>query len=378
MQELQGKTTYGTMVIKCKAAVAWEPNKPLVIEEIEVAPPQANEIRIKMVATGVCHTDLYHLFEGMHEGGFPVVLGHEGAGIVESVGPGVTEYQTGDTVIPLFLSQCKECRFSNFVFLSRFTCKGKKLLQFVGTSTFSEYTVVNQMAVAKIDPAAPLDKVCLLGCGICTGFGAAVNVAQVEPGSTCAVFGLGAVGLAAVMGCHFAGAKKIIAVDINPEKFEMAKVFGATDFVNPKDRSKPISEVIAEMTNGGVDFSLECVGSVGVMRSALESCVKGWGVSVIVGWTDLCDFAARPIQLIAGRTWKGALFGGFKSRDGVPQMVQSYMDKKVKLDEFITHNMPLAQVNDAIELMKNGKWYIYILYVYIIEDLQTELYKDKH
>ncbi|XP_020500277.1 alcohol dehydrogenase 1 [Labrus bergylta] len=369
-----GKMATASKVIKCKAAVAWEPNKPLVIEEIEVAPPQANEIRIKMVATGVCHTDLYHLFEGMHEGGFPVVLGHEGAGIVESVGPGVTEYQTGDTVIPLFLSQCKECRFcknpkSNHCEKgwiadrqgemspaeSRFTCKGKKLLQFVGTSTFSEYTVVNQMAVAKIDPAAPLDKVCLLGCGICTGFGAAVNVAQVEPGSTCAVFGLGAVGLAAVMGCHFAGAKKIIAVDINPEKFEMAKVFGATDFVNPKDRSKPISEVIAEMTNGGVDFSLECVGSVGVMRSALESCVKGWGVSVIVGWTDLCDFAARPIQLIAGRTWKGALFGGFKSRDGVPQMVQSYMDKKVKLDEFITHNMPLAQVNDAIELMKNGK-----------------------
>lgn len=361
-------------VIKCKAAVAWEPNKPLVIEEIEVAPPQANEIRIKIVASGLCHTDLYHLFEGMNKNGFPAVLGHEGGGIVESVGPGVTEFQPGDKVIPLFISQCKECRFCKSPKTnqcekgwssdrpgemtpaeSRLTCKGKKVLQFMGTSTFSEYTVMNQIAVAKIDPAAPLDKVCLLGCGVCTGYGAAVNTAKVEPGSTCAVFGLGAVGLAAVMGCKAAGAKKIIAVDINPDKFEKAKVFGATDFVNPKDHSKPISQVLSEMTDGGVDFSLECVGNVGVMRAALESCVKGWGVSVLVGWTDLYDFSARPIQLISGRTWKGSLFGGFKSRDGVPQMVKAYLDKKLKLDEFITHNMPLDQVNDAIELMKHGK-----------------------
>ncbi|XP_038130631.1 alcohol dehydrogenase 1-like [Cyprinodon tularosa] len=361
-------------VIKCKAAVAWEPNKPLVIEEIEVDPPQANEVRIKIVATGVCHTDLYHLFEGMHKEGFPVVLGHEGAGIVESVGPGVTEFQPGDKVIPLFISQCRECRFCKSpktnqcvkgwaadrydvmaLEETRLSCKGKKLLQFLGTSTFSEYTVLNQIAVAKIDPAAPLDKVCLLGCGVCTGFGAAVNTAKVELGSTCAVFGLGAVGLAAVMGCKFAGAKRIIAVDIKPEKFEKAKVFGATEYVNPKDHSRPISQVLAEMTGGGVDFSLECVGNVGVMRSALESCVKGWGVSVLVGWTDLDDFAARPIQLIAGRTWKGTLFGGFKSKDGVPEMVKAYLDRKVKLDEFITHNMALGEVNDAIELMKHGQ-----------------------
>uniref|UniRef100_A0A668S720 Enoyl reductase (ER) domain-containing protein n=1 Tax=Oreochromis aureus TaxID=47969 RepID=A0A668S720_OREAU len=360
--------------IKCKAAVAWEPNKPVVIEEIEVAPPQANEVRIKIVATGVCHTDLYHLFEGMHKDGFPAVLGHEGAGIVESVGPGVTEFQPGDTVIPLVISQCRECRFcknpkanqcdkgwaadSHDVMAlaeSRFTCKGKKVLQFMGTSTFSEYTVMNQMAVAKIDPAAPLDKVCLLGCGVSTGYGAAVNTAKVEPGSTCAVFGLGAVGLAAVMGCKAAGAKRIIAVDINPDKFEKARVFGATEFVNPKDHNKPINEVLAEMTNGGVDYSLECVGNVAVMRSALESCIKGWGVCVLVGWTDLHDFAARPIQLIAGRTWKGSLFGGFKSKDGVPEMVKAYLNKKVKLDEFITHKMTLGQVNDAIELMKHGK-----------------------
>nr|XP_046267853.1 alcohol dehydrogenase 1-like [Scatophagus argus] len=362
-------------VIKCKAAVAWEPNKPLVIEEIEVAPPEANEVRIKIVATALCHTDLHHLFKSMGKEGFPTVLGHEAAGIVESVGPGVTEYQPGDKVIPLFISQCRKCRFCmspktnqceqawkgtsrpNVMAPpeSRFTCKGQKVLQFTGTSTFSEYTVVSEMSVAKIDPAAPLDKVCLLGCGICTGYGAAVNTAKVEPDSTCAVFGLGAVGLAAVMGCKAAGAKRIIAVDINPDKFEKAKVFGATDVVNPKDHDKPISQVLAEMTNGGVDFSLECVGDVGVMRSALESCIQGWGVSVIVGWTDLEDFSARPVQLIAGRTWTGSAFGGFKGRDAVPQMVKAYLDKKVKLDEFITHRMTLDQVNDAIELLKHGK-----------------------
>ncbi|KAG7510248.1 alcohol dehydrogenase 1 [Solea senegalensis] len=361
-------------VITCKAAVAWEPNQPMVIEDIEVAPPQANEVRIKIVASAVCHTDLYHLFEGMHEDGFPAVLGHEAAGVIESVGSGVTEFQPGDKVIPLFIAQCRECRFcknpnsnqcekgwaaDRYDVMStedsRFTCKGKKVLQFMGTSTFSQYTVMNQMCVAKIDPAAPLDKVCLLGCGVCTGFGAAVNTAKVEPGSTCAVFGLGAVGLAAVMGCKFAGAKRIFAVDTNPDKFEKAKVFGATDFLNPKDHAKPVSAVLAELTGGGVDYALECVGNVGVMRSALESCVKGWGVSVLVGWTDMHDVAARPIQLIAGRTWKGSLFGGFKSKDGVPEMVKAYLDKKVKLDEFITHTMTLAQVNDAVDLMKKGK-----------------------
>uniref|UniRef100_A0A3Q1H568 Alcohol dehydrogenase 1-like n=1 Tax=Acanthochromis polyacanthus TaxID=80966 RepID=A0A3Q1H568_9TELE len=327
---------------------------------------------VQIVATALCHSDFHYLVEFTPKENFPIVLGHEAAGIVESVGPGVTEFQTGDKVIPLYLSQCRECRFckspkSNHCENSappvpikaepdyRYTCKGKNVLQFLGTGTFSEYTVMNQIAVTKIDPAAPLDKVCLLSCGICTGYGAAVNTAKVEPGSTCAVFGLGAVGLAAVMGCYVAGAKRIIAVDINPEKFEKAKVFGATDFINPKDHNKPIHEVLIEMTNGGVDYSLECAGNVGVMRSALESCVKGWGVSVLVGVTNMQDIAARPIQLIAGRTWKGSLFGGFKSKDGVPQMVKAYMDKKVKLDEFITHNMTLDQINDAIELMKHGK-----------------------
>ncbi|XP_070834788.1 alcohol dehydrogenase 1-like [Chaetodon trifascialis] len=373
-------TTAGK-VIKCKAAVAWEPNKPLVIEEIEVAPPQANEVRIKIVATGVCHTDLYYLLENKQKDGFPIVFGHEAAGIVESVGPGVTEIQPGDKVIPLPMPQCRECRFCKspktnqcaqgptmrkdmmIPPITRFTCKDKSLVPFLGAGTFSEYIVMNQIAVAKIDPAAPLDKVCLLGCAVCTGYGAAVKTAKVEPGSTCAVFGLGAVGLAAVMGCKAAGAKKIIAIDINPDKFEKAKVFGATDFVNPKDHNKPISQVLFEMTDGGVDFSLECVGNVEVMRSALESCVQGWGVSVVVGFTDLQDISVRPIQLIAGRTWKGSVFGGFKGRDEVPQMVKAYLDKKLKLDEFITHNMTLDKVNDAIELMKHGKCIRTVLYV---------------
>ncbi|KAM9476753.1 alcohol dehydrogenase 1-like [Clarias gariepinus] len=361
-------------VIKCRAAVAWEPNTPLVIEEIEVAPPQKNEIRIKVIATSICHTDLYHLFDGKHKDGFPVVIGHEAAGVVESVGPGVTEFKPGDKVIPLALSQCRECKFcknpktnlcehgwSNDRYAemsettTRFSCRGKPVLQFTGTSTFSEYTVVNQIALAKIHDNARLDRVCLLGCGITTGYGAAINTAKVEPGSVCAVFGLGAVGLAAVMGCKKAGASRIIAVDINDQKFEMAKVLGATEFVNPKSHNKPVSEVLAEMTNGGVDFSLECVGNVAVMRTALESCVKGWGVSVIVGWTDLSDFSARPIQLISGKTWKGSVLGGFKSKDSVPKLVLDYMAGRIKLDEFVTHTMSLEQVNDAIELMKKGE-----------------------
>ncbi|MEQ2280597.1 hypothetical protein AMECASPLE_021566 [Ameca splendens] len=360
-------------IIRCKAAVAWEFDKPLVIEEVEVAPPQEKEVRIKIVATGVCQSDLYFLLKCMNKALFPSVFGHEAAGIVESIGPGVTEFQPGDKVIPLFMPQCRECRFckspktnlcvngsaghidgKNFE-SSRITCKGKKLLQFLGVSSFSEYTVVKELALAKIDPAAPLDKVCVIGCGICTGYGAAVNSAKVEPGSTCAVFGLGAVGLAAVMGCRAAGAKRIIAIDINPEKFEKAKIFGATDVVNPNDHSKPIHQVMIEMTNGGVDYSIECIGNVEIMRSALESCIPGWGVSVIAGWTNMQDISAQPIQLMKGRTWTGTVFGGFKGKDGVAQMVKAYLDKKVMVDEFITHNMTLDQINEAIALMKHGQ-----------------------
>uniref|UniRef100_A0A8B9RBD7 Alcohol dehydrogenase 1-like n=1 Tax=Astyanax mexicanus TaxID=7994 RepID=A0A8B9RBD7_ASTMX len=367
------KTLVGTFrELEFFLTVAWEPNKPLVIEEIEVAPPQKDEIRVKVVATGLCHTDLYHLFEGKE--GFPTVLGHEGAGVVESVGPGVTEFKPGDKVIPLCASQCNECRFcksskTNLCEKSwstnpcptmagpvtRFSCHGQPVLQFACTSTFSEYTVMNKIDLAKIHDDAQLDRVCLLACGVSTGYGAAINSAKVQPGSVCAVFGLGAVGLAAVMGCKSAGASRIIAVDINEEKFEKAKIFGATDFVNPKAHKKPISDVLIEMTDGGVDYSLECVGNVELMRSALESCVKGWGVSVIVGYTDLHDFAARPIQLIAGRTWTGSLLGGYKMKDDVPKLVLDHIAGRIKLDEFVTHTMNLEQINDAIELMKSGK-----------------------
>ncbi|XP_051785777.1 alcohol dehydrogenase 1-like isoform X7 [Erpetoichthys calabaricus] len=359
-------------VIKCKAAVAWEPKKLLTIEEIEVAPPQAHEVRLKVVATGVCHSDYYILYEGGKEHGFPCVLGHEGAGIVESTGPGVTRFKPGDKVIPLFVSQCGECQLclsdktnqcvknwtvdeKNMESKSRFTCKGKVIIQFMGTSTFSEYTVVREVALTKISDSAPLDKVCLLGCGISTGYGAAINTAKVQPGSTCAVFGLGAVGLAAVMGCQAAGASRIIAVDINKDKSSKAKEFGATDFVNPKDYKKPIQEVLMEMTDGGVDFSLECAGNVDVMRCALESTRRAWGVSVIVGWVDVKDVSTKPVDLICGRTWKGSYFGGWKSVQSVPKLVSDYMDKKIKVDEFITHTLPLEKVNEAFDLMITGK-----------------------
>ncbi|XP_018615269.2 alcohol dehydrogenase 1-like isoform X2 [Scleropages formosus] len=319
-------------VIKCRAAVAWEAGKPLCIEEVDVSPPKAHEIRIKIVASGVCHTDWAYLFgagKGMQLRPFPLVLGHEGAGIVESVGPGVTKFSPGDKVIPLFLPQCGECEccLSPKTNLcrkdwkntqqgvladgtSRISCRGKQVYQFLGIGSFSEYTVILETSLARIRNDSPLDKVCLLGCGVSTGYGAALNAAKVEPGSTCAVFGLGAVGLAAVMGCKDSGAARIIAVDINKDKFEKAKEFGATDFVNPKDHTRPIQEVLVEMTNGGVDFSLECVGDVTVMRAALESCRSAWGTCVIVGWTELEQLTVAPYDLLMGRTLKGTYFGG--------------------------------------------------------------------
>ncbi|KYO37988.1 alcohol dehydrogenase class-3 [Alligator mississippiensis] len=363
------------MVIKCKAAVAWEAGKPLSIEEVEVAPPKAREVRIKIVATAVCHTDAYTLSGADPEGCFPVILGHEGAGIVESVGEGVTKLKPGDTVIPLYVPQCGECKFclnpkTNLCQkirvtqgkglmpdgTSRFTCKGKPIHHFMGTSTFSQYTVVADISVTKVDAAAPLDKVCLLGCGISTGYGAAINTAKVEPGSTCAVFGLGGVGLAVIMGCKVAGASRIIGVDLNKDKFAKAKEFGATECINPKDFSKPIQEVLVEMTDGGVDYSFECIGNVGVMRAALEACHKGWGVSVIVGVAAAGqEISTRPFQLVTGRTWKGTAFGGWKSVESVPNLVAEYMAKKIKVDEFITHNLPFDKINEAFELMHTGK-----------------------
>ncbi|CAH4033000.1 alcohol dehydrogenase class-3 [Pieris brassicae] len=362
-------------VIKCKAAVAWEAGKPLSIEEIEVDPPKAGEVRVKILATGVCHTDAYTLSGKDPEGVFPVVLGHEGGGIVESIGEGVTTVKPGDHVLPLYVPQCKECKFclnpkTNLCQkvrvtqgqgvmpdgTKRFHCKGQELFHFMGCSTFSEYTVVLEISLCKIANNAPLDKVCLLGCGVTTGYGAALNTAKVESGSNCAIFGLGAVGLAVALGCKVAGAKRIIGVDINPDKFETAKKFGVNEFVNPKDYDKPIQQVLVDLTDGGLDYTFECIGNVNTMRAALEACHKGWGESVIIGVAGAGEeISTRPFQLVTGRVWRGTAFGGYKSRDNVPKLVEDYLTKKLPLDDFVTHKVSLNEINEAFHLMHVGK-----------------------
>ncbi|KAK3272010.1 hypothetical protein CYMTET_19671 [Cymbomonas tetramitiformis] len=362
--------------IECKAAIAWEAKKPLDVRTVVVAPPQAGEVRIKIVATALCHTDAYTLSGCDPEGLFPCILGHEAAGVVESVGPDVTSVAPGDHVIPCYQAFCGACKFcgSGKTNLcgsvrawtgkgimkaneqSRFTCDGKPIYHFMGTSTFAEYTVLHAVSVAKINPQAPLDKVGLLGCGVATGLGAVWNTAKVEAGATVAVFGLGAVGLAVIEGSVIAKAGRIIAVDTNPEKFELAKKWGATDVINPKDSDKPIQDVIVELTDGGVDYSFECVGNVHVMRSALECCHKGWGESVIIGVAASGqEISTRPFQLVTGRVWKGTAFGGFKSRVDVPILVEKYMAGEIKLDEYITHNFKLEDINQAFELLHNGQ-----------------------
>lgn len=362
-------------VISCRAAVAWAPKKELTIETIEVAPPREGEVRIKIVATGVCHTDAYTLDGHDPEGLFPCVLGHEGGGLVESVGDGVTHVQPGDHVIPLYIPQCYECKFcrSSRTNLcskirctqgagmmpdgtSRFTCKGETLYHFMGCSTFSEYTVVAGISVCKVDREARLDRVCLLGCGISTGYGAALNTADVYSGATVAVWGLGAVGLAVAMACRERGASRIIGVDINPDKFQTGRQFGFTEFVNPSDFNCPIQQKLVEMTDGGLDFTFECVGNVNTMRAALECCHKGWGVSTIIGVAAAGqEISTRPFQLVTGRTWKGSAFGGWKSRDSVPMLVDRYTSKQLMVDEFVTHEYKLAEINTAFQIMHEGK-----------------------
>ncbi|XP_039948742.1 alcohol dehydrogenase class-3 [Bactrocera tryoni] len=364
-------------VITCKAAIAWEAKKPLVIEDVEVAPPKSHEVRIKIVASGVCHTDAYTLGGFDPEGVFPVILGHEGAGIVESVGEGVTAFKAGDHVIPVYIPQCNECKFcrSNKTNLcqkiritqgqgllpdgtSRFTCKGKKVFHFMGTSTFSQYTVVADISLCKVDKEAPLDKIGLLGCGIPTGYGAAINTAKVEPGSICGIWGLGAVGLATAMGCRKAGASKIYGIDLNADKFEVAKKFGVTDFINPKDVADKglIQNYIIDLLDGGFDYSFECIGNVNTMRAALEATHKGWGTSVVIGVAAAGqEISTRPFQLVVGRTWKGTAFGGWKSVSDVPKLVQEYLSKELLVDEFITHTMDLEAINEAFDLMHAGK-----------------------
>lgn len=365
-------------VIKCKAAVSWEAGKPLVIEEVEVAPPQANEVRIKILFTSLCHTDVYFWEAKGQKPAFPRIFGHEAAGVVESVGEGVTDLKPGDTVLPVFTGECKECRHckseeSNMCDLlrintdrtvmlsdgkSRFIAKGKPIYHFLGTSTFSEYTVAHVGSVAKIDPAAPLDKVCVLSCGISTGLGAAINVAKPKKGSSVAVFGLGAVGLAAAEGARISGASRIIGVDLNASRFEQAKKFGVTEFVNPKDHDKPVQEVIAEMTDGGVDRSIECTGSIAAMISAFECVHDGWGVAVLVGVPNRDDsFKTHPINLLNERTLKGTFFGNFKPRTDLPRLVEKYVNKELdlQLEKFITHEVSFSDINKAFDYMLKGE-----------------------
>jgi S-(hydroxymethyl)glutathione dehydrogenase/alcohol dehydrogenase len=361
--------------MKSRAAVAWEAGKPLSIEEVEIAAPKEGEVLVRNVATGVCHTDAFTLSGEDPEGAFPVILGHEGGGVVEEIGPGVSSVAVGDHVIPLYTPECGECKFctSGKTNLcqkirvtqgqgvmpdgtSRFSLNGKKILHFMGTSTFSEYTVLPEISVAKVNKAAPLEKVCLLGCGITTGIGAVLNTAKVEAGATVAIFGLGGVGLSCIQGAAMAKAGRIIAIDINPDKEAMARSLGATDFVNPKDHDAPIQQVVVDLTDGGVDYSFEAVGNTKLMRAALECCHKGWGVSTIIGVAGAGqEICTRPFQLVTGRVWKGSAFGGVKGRSQLPGMVDQYMQGEIKVDEMITHTMGLEDINQAFDLMHEGK-----------------------
>ena len=361
--------------MKSRAAVAFEAGKPLQVVEIDVAPPHKGEVLIKVTHTGVCHTDAYTLGGDDPEGLFPAVLGHEGAGIVVEVGEGVTSVKPGDHVIPLYTAECGTCEFcrsgkTNLCVAvratqgkgvmpdgtSRFSYKGQPLYHYMGCSTFSEYTVVAEVSLAKINPAANPEHVCLLGCGVTTGLGAVKNTAKVQPGDSVAVFGLGGIGLAVIQGARRAKAGRIIAIDTNPSKFELARHFGATDFVNPKDHQKPIQQVIVEMTGWGVDHTFECIGNVQVMRAALECAHRGWGQSIIIGVAGAGqEISTRPFQLVTGRSWRGTAFGGVKGRTQLPGMVEEAMRGDIELAPFVTHTMPLERINEAFDLMHDGK-----------------------
>ena len=361
--------------MKTRAAVAFEAKKPLEIVEVDLEGPKAFEVLVEIKATGICHTDAYTLDGLDSEGIFPSILGHEGAGVVVEVGPGVTSLVVGDHVIPLYTPECRQCksclsRKTNLCTsirgtqgkglmpdgTTRFSKDGQPIYHYMGTSTFSEYTVLPEISIAKVDPAAPLEEVCLLGCGVTTGIGAVMNTAKVKEGESVAIFGLGGIGLSAIIGARLAKAGRIIAIDINESKFELARKLGATDCINPNDFDKPIQEVIVEMTDGGVDFSFECIGNVKVMRAALECCHKGWGESVIIGVAGAGqEISTRPFQLVTGRVWRGSAFGGVRGRSELPSYVQRYMQGEFKLDDFITHTMPLEQINEAFDLMHEGK-----------------------
>ncbi|MDJ0681697.1 MAG: S-(hydroxymethyl)glutathione dehydrogenase/class III alcohol dehydrogenase [Xenococcaceae cyanobacterium MO_167.B52] len=361
--------------MKVKAAVAFGSNQPLSIETVELAPPQEGEVLVEIKSTGVCHTDAYTLSGADPEGLFPTILGHEGAGVVVEIGEGVKSVKPGDHVIPLYIPECRECPYclsfkTNLCQAirstqgqgvmpngtSRFSLDGKSLYHYMGTSTFANYTVLPEISVAKIREDAPFDKVCLIGCGVTTGLGAVVNTAKVEPGSNVVVFGLGGIGLSVIQGAKMVGASKIVGVDINPSKRALAEHYGMTHFVNPKEIEGDLVPYLVELTGGGADYSFECIGNVEVMRQALECCHKGWGVSTIIGVAGAGkEISTRPFQLVTGRVWQGTAFGGAKGRTDVPKIVDWYMEGKIDIDNLVTHTMGIDQINDAFDLMHQGK-----------------------
>ncbi len=358
-----------------RAAVAHEAGKPLTIETVQLEGPREGEVLVEIKATGICHTDAFTLSGEDPEGLFPAILGHEGAGVVVETGAGVKSLKAGDHVIPLYTPECRECEYclnpkTNLCQAirvtqgqglmpdgtSRFSLNGKPLLHYMGTSTFSNFTVVPEIALAKIREDAPFDKVCYIGCGVTTGVGAVINTAKVEAGSNVVVFGLGGIGLNVLQGARLAGANMIVGVDLNNDRKALGEKFGMTHFVNPKEVGDDLVNHLVELTGGGADYSFECIGNVNTMRQALECCHKGWGVSVIIGVAGSGkEIATRPFQLVTGRVWKGTAFGGARGRTDVPQIVDWYMDGKINIDDLITHTMPLEKINDAFDLMHEGK-----------------------
>ena len=361
--------------MKTRAAVAFEAGKPLEIVEVDLDGPQAGEVLVEIKATGICHTDEFTLSGADPEGAFPAILGHEGAGIVVEVGPGVKDLKVGDHVIPLYTPECRECDYclhpkTNLCQsirstqgqgvmpdgTSRFSYKGEKILHYMGTSTFSNYTVLPEIALAKVRKDAPFDKICYIGCGVTTGLGAVMFTAKVEPNSTAVVFGLGGIGLNVIQGLKLVGARQIVGVDTNPAKETMARQFGMTDFVNPKEIKGDLVGHLVELTGGGADYSFECIGNVEVMRAALECAHKGWGESVIIGVAPAgAEIQTRPFQLVTGRVWRGSAFGGARGRTDVPKIVDMYMEGRVNIDDLITHKLKLEDINKGFDLMHAGK-----------------------
>jgi S-(hydroxymethyl)glutathione dehydrogenase / alcohol dehydrogenase len=361
--------------MQVKAAVAYAAGKPLSIETVDLDGPKSGEVLVEIKATGVCHTDAFTLSGADPEGLFPAILGHEGAGVVVEVGPGVTSLKPGDHVIPLYTPECRQCEYclsqkTNLCQAirstqgqglmpdgtSRFSLNGKKLFHYMGTSTFANYTVLPEIALAKIRKDAPFDKVCYIGCGVTTGLGAVIYTAKVTPGSKVVVFGLGGIGLNVIQGARMVGAEQIVGVDINPQRQALAQKMGMTDFVNSQELGHDLVAHLVELTKGGADYSFECVGNVTLMRQALECCHKGWGVSTIIGVAGAGqEISTRPFQLVTGRIWKGSAFGGARGRTDVPKIVDWYMDGKINIDDLITHVLPIEQINNAFDLMHEGE-----------------------